>query len=92
MNALNEMESIIKRDKERIKSAEETLDKERDSMLEKLSRTVTEVDAQKTRYEEMQNLLSTAREDIIKLEEENAKLKEQVRFILGDKVYLLFLH
>ena len=57
---------------------EDTLDEERNSMLEKLTKTMSEVDAQKTKYEEMQHVLTVAREDIIKLEQENAKLKEQV--------------
>ena len=78
MKALNEMETIVRKDKEKLKTMEDTLDEERNSMLEKLSRTMSEVDAQKTKYEEMQHVLSAAREDIIKLEQENAKLKEQV--------------
>ena len=68
----------MRNDKEKIKIMEDTLDEERNSMLERLSQTVSEVDAQKTKYEEMQRVLSAAREDIIKLEQENAKLKEQV--------------
>ena len=68
----------MRNDKEKLKIMEATLDEERNSMLERLSQTVSEVDAQKTKYEEMQRLLSAAREDIIKLEEENARLKEQV--------------
>ena len=72
------MEAIMRKDKEKIKMMEDTLDEERNSMLEKLRQTVCEVDAQKTKYEEMQDVLSAAREDIIKLEQENAKLKEQV--------------
>ena len=78
MKALNEMETIMRNDKEKLKIMEDTLDEERNSMLERLSQTVSEVDAQKTKYEEMQRVLSAAREDIIKLEQENAKLKEQV--------------
>ena len=78
MKALNEMETIVRKDKEKIKIMEDTLDEERNSLLEKVSRTVAEVDAQKTKYEEMQQVLSGARNDIIKLEQENAKLKEQV--------------
>merc|ERR1712062_781362 len=78
VKALNEMEAIMRKDKEKIKIIEDTLDEERNSMLEKLRQTVCEVDAQKTKYEEMQDVLSAAREDIIKLEQENAKLKEQV--------------
>lgn len=77
VKALNEMESIMTKDKVKIKTVEEALDEERQSMLEEINRTVSDVDAQKTKYQEMQNLLSAARGDIIKLEEENARLKEQ---------------
>ena len=69
----------MRKEKEKFKILEDTLDEERNSMLDKLTKTMSEVDAQKTKYEEMQHVLSAAREDIMKLEQENAKLKEQVR-------------
>ena len=78
VEALNEMEAIMRKDKEKMKIIEETFDEERNSMYEKLTKTVSEVDAQKTKYDELQHFLSAAREDIQKLEQENAKLKEQV--------------
>ena len=78
MKALHEMETIVRKDKEKIKMMEDALDEERNSMLDKLTETMSEVEAQKTKYEEMQHVLTVAREDIIKLEQENAKLKEQV--------------
>merc|ERR1719445_616567 len=67
----------MRKDKEKFKIIEETFDEERNSMYEKLTKTVSEVDAQKKKYDEMQHTLSAAREDILKLELENAKLKEQ---------------
>ena len=70
----------MRKDKEKFKIIEETFDEERNSMYEKLTKTVSEVDAQKKKHDEMQHFLSAAREDILKLELENAKLKEQVRF------------
>ena len=81
----------MRKDKEKIKMMEDTLDEERNSMLEKLRQTVCEVDAQKTKYEEMQDVLSAAREDIIKLEQENAKLKEQVSTEQGIFAYFLII-
>ena len=78
MKALHEMETIVRKDKEKIKMMEDALDEERNSMLDKLAETMSEVEAQKKKYEEMQHVLTVAREDIIKLEQENAKLKEQV--------------
>merc|ERR1719400_212501 len=77
VKALHEMETIVRKDKEKIKMMEDALDEERNSMLDKLAETMSEVEAQKTKYEEMQHVLTVAREDIIKLEQENAKLKEQ---------------
>ena len=68
----------MRKDKEKLTIMEDTMDEERNSMLDKLTKTMSEVDAQKTKYEEMQHVLSAAREDIMKLEQENAKLKEQV--------------
>ena len=37
-----------------------------------------QVDGQKKKYQELQTLLTEARDDIIKLEEENTRLKDQV--------------
>ena len=36
------------------------------------------MDAQKKKYHELQTLLTEARDDIVKLEEENGRLKDQV--------------
>merc|ERR1711997_894151 len=72
VKALHEMETIVRKDKEKIKMMEDALDEERNSMLDKLAETMSEVEAQKKKYEEMQHVLTVAREDIIKLEQENA--------------------
>ena len=79
----------MRKDKEKFKIIEETFDEERNSMYEKLTKTVSEVDAQKKKYDEMQHFLSAAREDISKLELENAKLKEQVSTEQGIFAYFL---
>ena len=85
----------MRKDKEKLKTMEDTLDVERNSMLDKLTKTMSEVEAQKTKYEEMQHVLSAARDDIIKLEQENAKLKEQVsteqRILYFIKMAFIFL-
>ena len=36
------------------------------------------MDVQKKKYQELQTLLTEARDDIVKLEEENGRLKDQV--------------
>jgi len=47
-------------------------------MKEKLNETVTEVELQCQMYRGNQKLLEEARDDILKLEEENSRLKDQV--------------
>ena len=47
--------------------------------MEKLNKMVSEFEAEKKNVEEIENVLSHAQSDVIKLTEENAKLKEQVR-------------
>jgi len=78
VKALNEMETQWKKDKDKRKKVEQTLDEERNSLMEKLNKMVSEFEAEKKNVEEIENVLSHAQSDVIKLTEENAKLKEQV--------------
>ena len=55
------------------------------------------MDVQKKKYQELQTLLTEARDDIIKLEKENGRLKDQVSrekmrfwFITGAQELLMF--
>jgi len=79
IEAINELEEQMKEDKFKMKSLEEGVNKERDNVLEQLNSTVAQVDNQRKKYQELQNMLTVARDDIIKLEEENGRLKDQVR-------------
>ena len=80
IEAINELEEQMKDDKFKLKSLEEGVNKERDSVLEQLNSTVAQVDNQRKKYQELQNMLTVARDDIIKLEEENGRLKDQVSY------------
>lgn len=79
IEAINELEEQMKDDKFKLKSLEEGVNKERDNVLEQLNSTVAQVDNQRKKYQELQNMLTVARDEIIKLEEENGRLKDQVR-------------
>ena len=78
MESINELEKQMNEDKLKMRSMEDTVSKERVKVWEQLNSTVAEVDSQKKKYQDLQNLLTEARDDIIKLEEENARLKDQV--------------
>ena len=78
MKTITELESQMKQNKSKMKSLEGSIEKERQRVLEQLSSTVAEVDSQKNRYQDLQTMLSEARDDILKLEEENMRLKDQV--------------
>ena len=80
IEAINELEEKMKEDKFKMKSLEEGVNKERDNVLEQLNSTVAQVDNQRKKYQELQNMLTVARDDIIKLEEENGRLKDQVSY------------
>ena len=80
IEAINELEEKMKEDKFKMKSLEEGVNKERDNVLEQLNNTVAQVDNQRKKYQELQNMLTVARDDIIKLEEENGRLKDQVSY------------
>ena len=80
IEAINELEEQMKDDKFKLKSLEEGVNKERDNVLEQLNSTVAQVDNQRKKYQELQNMLTVARDDIIKLEEENGRLKDQVSY------------
>ena len=80
IEAINELEEQMKEDKFKMKSLEEGVNKERDNVLEQLNSTVAQVDNQRKKYQELQNMLTVARDDIIKLEEENGRLKDQVSY------------
>ena len=72
-------------DKVKVKKVEAILDEERKSLEKKLDQSQCEIDAQKLKYLEMETFLSTARTEVRELQEENAKLKEQVRYITDDR-------
>ena len=66
-------------------------------MKEKLNETIKEVEVQNEKYRENQKLLLEARDDILKLEEANALLKDQVclkllMFVLLTSALRLFLN
>ena len=70
------MEAIMKNDKVKLKKIESIMEEERKS----LEQSASEIDVQKTKYLEMESFLSAARAEVRELQEENAKLKEQVRY------------
>ena len=70
------MEAIMKNDKVKLKKIESIMEEERKS----LEQSTSEIDVQKTKYLEMESFLSAARAEVRELQEENAKLKEQVRY------------
>ena len=84
------MEAIMKNDKVKLKKIESIMEEERKS----LEQSACEIDVQKTKYLEMESFLSAARAEVRELQEENAKLKEQVRYntdvsILSSPSFLL---
>ena len=84
------MEAIMKNDKVKLKKIESIMEEERKS----LEQSTSEIDVQKTKYLEMESFLSAARAEVRELQEENAKLKEQVRYntdvsILSSPSFLL---
>ena len=84
------MEAIMKNDKVKLKKIESIMEEERKS----LEQSASEIDVQKTKYLEMESFLSAARAEVRELQEENAKLKEQVRYntdvsILSSPSFLL---
>ena len=78
LDAINEMEDQAKSDKNKMTSMEESITKEREKVWGQLHSTVEQVETQQKKYQELQTLLTEARDDMIKLEEENARLKDQV--------------
>merc|ERR1712106_380317 len=76
--ALNLVEARVSRDKEKWRMMEENVKRDKVEMKEKLNETVTEVELQCQMYRGNQKLLEEARDDILKLEEENSRLKDQV--------------
>merc|ERR1712106_886770 len=75
--ALNLVEARVSRDKEKWRMMEENVKRDKVEMKEKLNETVTEVELQCQMYRGNQKLLEEARDDILKLEEENSRLKDQ---------------
>ena len=80
----------MKHDKVKLKKIESIMEEERKS----LEQSASEIDVQKTKYLEMESFLSAARAEVRELQEENAKLKEQVRYntdvsILSSPSFLL---
>lgn len=75
--ALNHVEGRLARDKDKWKQLEENVKRDKLEMKEKLNETMEEVEVQNEKYRENQKLLSEARDDILKLEEANALLKDQ---------------
>jgi len=76
--SVNHMDERMARDKDKWKSLEETVKKEKQEMKENLNGTIKEVEIQSDKFREVQALLVEARDDILKLEEANALLKDQV--------------
>ena len=79
IEAITELEEELRTDKQKIKTLESSASHERDNVLEQLNSTVAQVEAQRKKYLDLQTMLKEARDDIIKLEEENTRLKDQVR-------------
>jgi len=77
---LNIVEERMAKDKEKWKALEDNVKKEKTEMMEQLNQTIKELEAQNEKYYENQKLLANARDDIINLEEANARLKDQVNF------------
>jgi len=75
--SVNHMDERMARDKDKWKSLEETVKKEKQEMKENLNGTIKEVEIQSDKFREVQALLVEARDDILKLEEANALLKDQ---------------
>jgi len=74
---LNIVEERMAKDKEKWKALEDNVKKEKTEMMEQLNQTIKELEAQNEKYYENQKLLANARDDIINLEEANARLKDQ---------------
>merc|ERR1712025_115654 len=77
-DAISDMEEQVKADKKKVASMEESVLKEREKVWGQLNSTVDQVESQRKKYQELQTMLTEARDDIIKLEEENSRLKDQV--------------
>eukprot|EP00090_Calanus_glacialis_P001102 TRINITY_DN10775_c0_g1_i5.p1 TRINITY_DN10775_c0_g1~~TRINITY_DN10775_c0_g1_i5.p1 ORF type:complete len:650 (-),score=199.32 TRINITY_DN10775_c0_g1_i5:285-2234(-) len=75
--SLNHVEGRLARDKDKWKQLEENVKRDKLEMKEKLNETIKEVEVQNEKYRENQKLLLEARDDILKLEEANALLKDQ---------------
>lgn len=78
LDAISDMEEQVKADKKKVASMEESVLKEREKVWGQLNSTVDQVESQRKKYQELQTMLTEARDDIIKLEEENSRLKDQV--------------
>eukprot|EP00092_Neocalanus_flemingeri_P001703 GFUD01001818.1.p1 GENE.GFUD01001818.1~~GFUD01001818.1.p1 ORF type:complete len:625 (-),score=203.65 GFUD01001818.1:374-2248(-) len=76
--ALNHVEERLSHDKDKWKSLEESVKKDKHEMREKVNETMNEVEAQNAKAREVQTLLAEARDDILRLEEANSRLKDQV--------------
>jgi len=79
IEAIGDLEQQMREDKKKINTIEEDVVKEREQVLQQINNTVSEVDSQKKKYQELQTMLTEARDDIVTLEEENSRLKDQVR-------------
>jgi len=77
LDAISDMEEQVKADKKKVASMEESVLKEREKVWGQLNSTVDQVESQRKKYQELQTMLTEARDDIIKLEEENSRLKDQ---------------
>ena len=82
LDAISDMEEQVKADKKKVASMEESVLKEREKVWGQLNSTVDQVESQRKKYQELQTMLTEARDDIIKLEEENTRLKDQVGYQL----------
>merc|ERR1712029_354531 len=77
LDAISDMEEQVKADKKKVASMEESVIKEREKVWGQLNNTVEQVESQRKKYQELPTMLTEARDDIIKLEEENSRLKDQ---------------
>merc|ERR1719233_822764 len=76
--SLNFAEARVARDKEKWKMMEENVKRDKAEMKEKLNETIKEVELQKETYQQNETMMTELKDNILKLQEENLRLKDQV--------------
>jgi len=76
--SLNFAEARVARDKEKWRMMEENVKRDKAEMKEKLNETIKEVELQKETYQQNETMMTELRDKILKLQEENLRLKDQV--------------